>query len=127
MEGQPLRLLVIDAITPLLAIDGPSSRELWNERTATINSIGKALSELAKKWEVAIVVLNEVSDVFSRDEQLSSGSGNAPTANPKISAPSRLGIIRAEERKEAKLGLVWTVWLHARLMMSRTARRWVVD
>lgn len=118
---KPLKLIVIDAIAELFHTTKKTTTRFLVERSRSLSKIGTLLHALASKYQIAILVLNEVSDTFVRD--------TAPLETGQIGykeqfqwfgrADSGLG----EGRKEATLGLVWSNQLNARIFLSRTGRR----
>ena len=118
---KPLKLIVIDAIAELFHTTKKTTTQFLVERSRSLSKIGILLHALASKHQIAILVLNEVSDTFNR--------GTAPLESGQIGyqdqfqwfgrAESGLG----EGRKEATLGLVWSNQLNARIFLSRTGRR----
>ncbi|OAX36413.1 hypothetical protein K503DRAFT_650155, partial [Rhizopogon vinicolor AM-OR11-026] len=115
-----LKLIVIDAITELFHTTNETTQFLV-ERSRRLSEIATLLHALASKHQIAVLVLNEVSDIFDRN--------TAPLESVQIDyneqfrwfglAESGLG----EGRKEATLGLVWSDQLNARIILSRTGRR----
>ncbi|OAX33723.1 hypothetical protein K503DRAFT_786299 [Rhizopogon vinicolor AM-OR11-026] len=118
---KPLKLIVIDAIAELFHTTNKTTSKFLVERSRRLSEIATLLHALASKHQIAVLVLNEVSDVFDRNA--------APLESAQIGyndqfrwfgrAESGLG----EGRKEATLGLVWSNQLNARIFLSRTGRR----
>jgi DNA repair protein RAD57 len=121
LTQKPLKLIVIDAIAELFHTTVKTTTQSLVERSRKLSEIGTLLHALASKHQIAIMVLNEVSDTIDR--------GTAPLESGQIGykeqfqwfgrADSGLG----EGRKEATLGLVWSNQLNARIFLSRTGRR----
>jgi DNA repair protein RAD57 len=66
---QPIRLLVLDSLTALLrGAETPytSSSAGMTARSRHLCSVGDKLKALAVEYELAVVVINQVSDVFDR-------------------------------------------------------------
>lgn len=154
VEGKlPIRLLIIDSITALLRgteTAYSSTAKGLTERSRHLCAISDRLKALAVEYEIAIVIVNQVSDVFNRPSiptPLSAGAGQMSTPPSSSSfAPSQgfgYGYGCSEDlppmgyamqsryfsgqsrglAKEASLGIVWANCLNTRLMLSRTGRR----
>ncbi|KAG0705207.1 P-loop containing nucleoside triphosphate hydrolase protein [Suillus ampliporus] len=119
--SKPLKLIVIDAIAELFHTSKRTTTQFLVERSRRLSEIGTLLHSLASKHQIAILVLNEVSDTIDRDTaSLDSGQiGYKDQFRWFGRADSVLG----EGRKEATLGLVWSNQLNARIFLSRTGRR----
>ncbi|KAG9120606.1 hypothetical protein FRC07_003839 [Ceratobasidium sp. 392] len=123
-RGVPLRLLVIDSITALFR-DNPANRQASQTlyaRSESLNAVGSLLQRIASAHGIAVVVLNDVTDVFT----------SAPASNTESEELiyreqsrwfARAGGVAGEERHEAALGMVWSNHIHSRLLLARTGRR----
>lgn len=125
-RAKPVKLIVIDAITELFHSDEQVSSATLAERSKNLNEIATLLHALAHKHGLAVVVLNEVSDVIDREPP--------PDRRPhEVSYRdlarlfNRADSIPAEKSKEAALGLVWANQINARIMLTRTDRVRTVD
>nr|XP_031863658.1 uncharacterized protein CI109_000910 [Kwoniella shandongensis]KAA5530730.1 hypothetical protein CI109_000910 [Kwoniella shandongensis] len=156
---KPIRLIVLDSITALFRggsnnddkPTAPSSLSL-TERSKRLCSVADQLKLLAVKFDLVILVINQVSDVFTRQGQ---GRQSTPTPTSSIPMPSSsftqtqpfVGysttatemerdppmIYSSQARwfsgqsdnlnKEASLGIVWANAINVRIMLSRTGRR----
>lgn len=84
-SSSPLRLVVIDALSPLVALEGPSTAALNRERTQLLNELGSSLGFLAQRFGLAVLVVNEIQDVFQRDgSDRGSGSTSARRASSQM-------------------------------------------
>lgn len=140
--GTPIKLLVLDALAPLVAFDGHATPALLRDRAQKLSDIGFLLQSLARKYNFAALVVNEVYDVFTpeqRDRNSSSRFKNMRTswkpptwdgqADWLARTPQRLvnsGAVDPNGRKEVKLGLGWAYRVHARIMLTRTNRKWIL-
>ncbi|KAF8606482.1 P-loop containing nucleoside triphosphate hydrolase protein [Ceratobasidium sp. AG-I] len=123
-RGSPLRLLVIDSLTALFR-DNPANRQASNTlyaRSESLNAVGALLHRLAKMHGLAVVVLNDVTDVFSPSAGGSSESDEL-VYREQSRWFARAGGVAGEERHEAALGMVWSNQIHSRLLLARTGRR----
>ncbi|KAG1754221.1 P-loop containing nucleoside triphosphate hydrolase protein [Suillus lakei] len=118
---RPLKLIVIDAIAELFHTSKRTTTQFLVERSRRLSEIGTLLHSLASKHQIAVLVLNEVSDTIDRD--------TAPLDSEQIGYKDqfrwfgRADSVLGEGRKEATLGLVWSNQLNARIFLSRTGRR----
>ncbi|KDQ59487.1 hypothetical protein JAAARDRAFT_623123 [Jaapia argillacea MUCL 33604] len=124
-DSRPVKLVVIDALAELFHSATKTTTNSLVDRSKNISEISSLLHSLATKWQLAILVLNEVTDVFNRE----------PTNSPSISGSAdlvyydqarwfnRADSVPGEDRKEANLGLVWANQVNARIMFSKTGRR----
>lgn len=138
--GARLRLLVIDSLPPLVAFDEQVTSTLLRDRANKLSDVGLSLLSLARKYNFAVLAVNEVHDVFvpeRRERSASSQFRNIGTpwkfrsrdgqADWFSRTPERLvtsGAVDPNGRKEAKLGLGWAYRVHARIMLTRTNRKW---
>ncbi|KAG9104653.1 hypothetical protein FRC06_000417 [Ceratobasidium sp. 370] len=123
-RGTPLRLLIIDSLTALFR-DSPANRQtsqtLYN-RSESLNAIGSLLQCIASTHGLAVVVINDVTDVFT--PTLASNSESEELIYREQSRWfARAGGVAGEERHEAALGMVWSNHIHSRLLLARTGRR----
>jgi DNA repair protein RAD57 len=123
--AKPIKLLVIDALAELFHGSNKTTTHTLIQRSRDICEISSLLHTLASRYKIAILVLNEVSDVFDRQY-------HAPTSSELIYNDqsrwfSRADSVPGENRKEASLGLVWANQVNVRIMLTRTGRRRYVD
>ena len=122
---RPIRLLVIDSIYALFHAEGKTDTKSLGQRSKYLTDIAGRLRSIAMRYNVAVVIINDVLDTFSqsaideRPDQL--------TYAHQIQWISRASTILGEDRKEAALGLVWSNQINVRVMLSRTGRRRMVD
>jgi DNA repair protein RAD57 len=119
--SKPVRLLVIDSLAELFHSAGRTSTNTLVERSRGIIQVSQLLHGLASKNMIAIVVLNEVTDVFSRGE--TNNDSLDLLYHEQARWFSRADSVPGENSKEAALGLVWANQVNARIMLSRTDRR----
>lgn len=62
---KPIRLLIIDSITALLRGETERSSTSLTQRSRYLCTIGDRLKALAVEYELAVVVVNQVKDVFA--------------------------------------------------------------
>lgn len=146
-EGKPpIRIIILDSITSLLRGDttSPTNTISLTERSRYICNIADQLKSLAERYDLAILVINQVSDVFPKLRAPAVSS--SPTLN-EMNPPSSSAIISqfysdgteppmlystqsrwfsgqsGSLKKEASLGIVWANAVNTRIMVSRTGRR----
>jgi hypothetical protein len=137
-RAQPLKLLVIDSLPPLVASAGA-----WNqrnrshniERAQILSGLGALLNTLARQYNFAILVVNEVKALFTRNPSQTLQEQPFTIANPNpmythaeyfSRTPKSLvtrGMLDDTARKEAHLGVGWAYQIAARIMLSRTSRK----
>ncbi|KAG6844483.1 hypothetical protein H0H87_006557 [Tephrocybe sp. NHM501043] len=124
---KPVRLLVIDALAELFHTSDKTTTRTLVERSKNISQISFLLHSLARKHRIAVLVLNEVVDVFDR----SPGPGSQDDLMLSYSEQSRwfcrAHSIHGEDKKEISLGMVWANQVNARILLSRTGRRRYLD
>ena len=145
-DVKPIRLLVIDSITALVrGADQPyasSSTAGLTARSRYLCSVSDKLKTLAVEFDLAVVIVNQVSDVFSRapSTHIPPSPSTPPTPSPTplvsqfyadASDPPMLYATQSRWfsgqsetlKKEASLGIVWANAINVRIMLSRTGRR----
>jgi len=124
-SGKPVKLLVIDALAELFRSTDKTTTSTLVERAKDIAEISTLLHSLANVYHIAVLVVNEVADVFDR------GQSSNETSDLLYSQQSRwfntCDSLPGENKKEASLGLVWANQVNARIMLSRTGRRRYFD
>ncbi|KAF7338497.1 RAD51b protein [Mycena venus] len=121
-KSKPVRLVVIDALAELFRSDDKTTTGTLVDRSQNIVEISTLLHSMASKYNLAVLVLNEVTDVFGRDQDETSPGGDL-----SYKQQSRWfgggDSVSGESNKEASLGLVWANQVNVRIMFSRTGRR----
>ncbi|KAJ6455825.1 P-loop containing nucleoside triphosphate hydrolase protein [Mycena sanguinolenta] len=119
--SKPVRLVVIDALAELFRSDDKTTTSTLVDRSHNIVEISTLLHSLASTYNLCILVLNEVSDVFGRgDEEMPGGDLSYKQQSRWFGGADS---VPGEGNKEASLGLVWANQVNARIMFSRTGRR----
>ncbi|KAG6894988.1 hypothetical protein C0992_003652, partial [Termitomyces sp. T32_za158] len=123
---KPVRLLVIDALAELFHTLEKTTTSTLVERSRNIAQISFLLHDLVRKHKLAVLVLNEVVDVFDRP-----GPAHEESETLLYSEQarwfSRAHSIPGENTKEASLGMVWANVVNTRILLSRTGRRRFLD
>lgn len=150
-EVLPVRLLIVDSITALIrgadSSYAKSSSIGLTERSRHLCAVSDKLKALAVEFNLAVVVINQVSDVFTRTPPTNYNYNNGSsqpqvTASPMLSQffsegpePPMLYATQSRHfsgqteqlKKEASLGIVWANAVNTRIMLSRTGRRRMID
>lgn len=122
LNDRPVKLIIIDALAELFHTSTQTTTNTLVERSRSISEISVSLHALASKYQVAILVLNEVVDVFARQIN-PEGLENDLVYFEQSKWFSRAHSIPLEDSKEVSLGLVWANQVNARILLSRTGRR----
>ena len=153
LAGKEIRLIVLDSITALFRgadMTYSSTSAGLAHRSRLLCSIADKLKALAVEYDIAVVVINQVSDVFNKLPQSvpsytqSSGPSQMqpsqaqsaydfstqfytdPGPEPPMLYSTQARWFSGQSqgyRKEASLGIVWANAINTRVMMSRTLRR----
>lgn len=125
-EGRSIKLLVIDALGELFHSSDRTTTSTLVARSKDISSISATLHNLATVHQLAVLVLNEVIDIFDRPNTQNFGE------YPGLLYENQSRWFNSAEffgdrKKEASLGLVWANQVNTRIMLSRTGRRKYID
>lgn len=144
----PITTLIIDSIGALFRASFENNHIGLAQRSTMLCQISDKLKFLAEKHDLAVIVINQVTDVFDRASSFGNGNGNSnahvsstpPTGGgPSFSHAGDDDIMsyKIQSRyfsgqtndlaKEATLGLVWANSVNVRIMLSRTGRRRRID
>jgi DNA repair protein RAD57 len=141
--ARPIRLLVIDSLTALLCGDTERSTAGMAQRSRHICTVADRLKALAAEFGIAVVVVNQVKDVFGPEPLLATQAPasqamvtHMPSSQVSADAvlPPMLYATQAAHfsgqsagvNKEAALGIVWANAVNTRIMLARTGRRRVL-
>ena len=138
--ARPIRILILDSIAALLRGDMAfkSSSAGLTERSRHLCIIADKLKALAVEFNLAVVVTNQVSDVFSRSAAATPSPSSSLTPSQSYNEGPEPPMLYATQarwfsgqseslQKEASLGLVWANAINTRVMLSRTGRRRLLD
>jgi DNA repair protein RAD57 len=119
--GRKIKLLVIDALGELFHSENKTTTSTLVERSKDILSISASLHELANQHKIAIVVLNEVIDVFDHlERQCWEGKDLFYDYQSRWFNTAKFF---CDGKKQASLGLVWANQVNTRIILSRTGKR----
>jgi DNA repair protein RAD57 len=138
---KPIRLLIIDSITALIrGAEGNYANSTsmgLTERSRHLCAVADRLKHLALEFGLAVLVINQVSDVFTRPP-VQSSTPTGPLSSQMLSqfytdGPEPPMLYATQSRwfsgqtatlqKEASLGIVWANAVNVRVMLSQTKRR----
>lgn len=126
-DRKPVKLLVIDALTELFHSHDRFSKDTLFQRSKDLTEISALLHGIASKYQIAVLVLNEVVDVFDRSADADLGQPDEVLYREQARLFNSADYVPGGSRKEASLGLVWANQINARVMLSRTERMRVLD
>jgi DNA repair protein RAD57 len=126
-HSKPIKLVVIDALAELFHSSSNTTTATLVERARNISEISYLLHTLASDYQIAVLVLNEVTDAFDRQPGADIGDSGDLIYRDQSRWFSRADSISGENRKEASLGLVWANQVNVRILFSRTGRRRHLD
>lgn len=122
-HSKSLKLLVIDSLAELFHVADKTTTTTLVDRSRSITEVSALLHYLASEHQIAVLVLNEVTDSFDRGISRDAGGSRDLIYREQSRWFSRAESIPGENKKEAALGLVWANQVNARIMLSRTNRR----
>ncbi|KAG8784029.1 hypothetical protein FRC20_005131 [Serendipita sp. 405] len=126
---KPIRVLVIDSLGSLFQSINRTTTSTLVERAKSLNEVSQLLHSLASSRNMAIIVINQVTDIFQSPEDPYSYQPFDPNAHPSLIYKeqavwfNRGPSTGARSVQEATLGLIWANQLNVRLMLTRTKRR----
>lgn len=125
---KPVKLVVIDALAELFHVADKVSSASFIQRAQHLTRISALLHQIAERYNVAIVVLNEVVDAFDREQFGSEKSENGLLLYyGQAKWFNRAHGVYGEDTKQASLGLGWANQVNARVMLTRTRRRRYIE
>ena len=128
IRPNPVRLIVVDALSQLFLFSTGSVKDQLIDRSRGIAEISALLHALAAQHRIAVLVLNETSDVFNNQWSLGNAtSGNDMTYRSQAQWFNQAHSLPDEHRKEARLGLPWANQVNVRILLSRTERQRLLD
>jgi RecA/RadA recombinase len=116
-----VRLVVIDSICAVYRGEGTGNRGAKFKKMTEICDMGTRLKQMAAKHSVAIVALNQVSDVPDAPAKLvESWLDFELVSHAKKGIPSPLGIYIQSLTKRPVLGLSWSNSVTTRIRLARS-------
>lgn len=126
-NAKPVKLIVIDALAELFHSAHKTTTTTLVERSRNISELSTLLHALASKYRIAVLVLNEVVDVFEQGPTTDTNDRSDLEYRDQAKWFNRGDSVPGENRKEASLGLVWANQVNVRIMLTRTGRRRYLD
>lgn len=124
--GKPIKLLVIDALGELFHSSDKTTTSTLVARSKDLANISAILHDIAADHQLAVLVLNEVIDIFDQPSGRVTGDQQGLSYDYQ-SRWFNSAEFFGEKKKEASLGLVWANQVNTRIMLSRTGRRKYID
>lgn len=126
---KPIKLIVIDSISALFHTAEKHNSSTLIQRSKALVELSAKLHTLASLHNIAIVVINDVSDVFTDSPHNSQCEVKKTDIIYRDQARwfGSAHSLPGENMKEAGLGLVWANQVNARIMLTRTNRRRHLD
>lgn len=119
---KPIRLLVIDALTELFHSESKTTSNYLTQRSKDLSRISALLHSLAHNHDIAVIVVNEVTDHIPRAPEADQGQPGEVLFHDQVRLFGASNNVPGGSRKQASLGLVWANQVNARIMLSRTER-----
>lgn len=128
---KPVRVLIIDSLGSLFHSPDKTTTATLVERSKILSEIGQLLHSFASSNEAAVIIINQVTDIFQPLNDYPA------TPNPSGTDNATIGLIYRDQAvwfnrtplehgyppREATLGLIWANIVNTRIMISRTRRR----
>ncbi|OIT19881.1 PREDICTED: DNA repair protein XRCC3 homolog [Nicotiana attenuata] len=105
----PIKLIVIDSIAALFRFEFENNARDLKQRSGLFFKISSKLKEQARRFGLAVVVINQVVDVIDDSDSLRIGSSTC--------------LYTSQRKVSAALGLSWANCVNTRLFLSRNEER----
>lgn len=122
-ERKPVKLVIIDSLSSLFQSTGKASTSGLVERSKALTEVSHILHTIAARDNIVVVVVNDVTDVFTDIHTASFEAGGDVLYRDQARWFNSAHSLPGEGSKEASLGLVWANQVNARIILSRTHRR----
>lgn len=118
-KKKPIRLVVIDSISAVYRSDSTMKQF---EKMKEICEVGTRLKELASKYNLAVVAINQVSDVIAKDNMQSNDNVDNWMDFHLINHKGNqmLGLYIQSLLKKPTLGLAWSNSVNTRIRFARS-------
>ena len=127
---KPIRLLIVDSITPLFQIGEKTTTATLVDRSKAIGEISTTLHHLASQRGLTCLILSHVTDVFQAQDGFGFYGGQGADDQGEILYRDQSKWFNqsfGDGRKEATLGLTWANQVNTRVMLGRTERRRLLE
>ncbi|KAK4369020.1 hypothetical protein RND71_012812 [Anisodus tanguticus] len=108
-SSPPIKLIVIDSIAALFRYEFENNARDLKQRSGLFFKISSKLKEQARRFGLAVVVINQVVDVMDDSDGLRIGNSAC--------------LYTSERKVSAALGLSWANCVNTRLFLSRNEER----
>ncbi|CAG8602436.1 14299_t:CDS:2 [Acaulospora colombiana] len=120
---KPIKLVILDSIGSIFhSVDRTTTTTLV-ERSRAVNEISQRLHHVASTKQVAVVVINQVSDVFNTPGDAADSDDFELLYKSQSEWFSRSPFVSGHIKQEATLGLIFANQINTRIMLARTRRR----
>ncbi|XP_059283383.1 DNA repair protein XRCC3 homolog [Lycium ferocissimum] len=107
--SSPIKLIVIDSIAALFRFEFENNPRDLKQRSGLFFKISSKLKEQARRFGLAVVVINQVVDVMDDSDGLRIGNSTC--------------LYTSERKVSAALGVSWANCVNTRLFLSRNEER----
>ena len=119
-DQRRIKLVVIDSIAAMLRSE--YQREEASARAHELWTIGQFLHHIAVEYDIAVVVVNQVSDVMDATDYQSTENFAATQVAPSDpTAGLSISHLLVSKQVVPTLGMTWSNCLHTRIQLSRTS------
>ena len=125
MRPDPVRPIVVNALSQLFLFSTGSVKDKFIDRSRSIAEISALLHALAAQHRIAVLVLNETSDVFNQWSPGNATSNSDLTYRAQAQWFNQVHSLPDEHRKEARLGPPWANPVNVRILL--TERQQLLD
>lgn len=120
---KPVRIVVIDSISATYRGEAPSARKGLFSKMSEICDIGTRLKKMASEYNVAIVAVNQVSDVINQKDSANTDHLENWMDFRLINVDERnhmIGLYIQSLLKKPVLGLSWSNSVNTRIRLARS-------
>ncbi|PVF96069.1 hypothetical protein CPB86DRAFT_709901 [Serendipita vermifera] len=120
---KPIKLIILDSIGSVFHSVDRTTTSTLVERSRAVNEIAQRLHQVASMKQIAVVVINQVTDVFNTPGDAAESDDFELLYKSQSEWFSRSPFVSGHIKQEATLGLVFANQINTRIMLARTRRR----
>ncbi|KZV80734.1 P-loop containing nucleoside triphosphate hydrolase protein [Exidia glandulosa HHB12029] len=126
-DTMPLKLLILDDFTSLFRTDKTDKATSGSliDRSRDLAEVSALIHQLAIEHNLAVIVVNEVVNVF--EPEAPAPVQSEPTYRAVSPWFNTAANVPGEDAREPALGLSWANQVNVRVFFSRTGRRRILD